>query len=34
MVTKDGKTIFAGAHDGNVYLWNEAGRSAGKISEL
>lgn len=33
-VTKDGKTIFAGAHDGNVYLWNEAGRSAGKISEL
>ena len=32
-MTKDGTTIFAGAHDGNVYLWNDSGRSAGKISE-
>ncbi len=32
-MTKDGKTIFAGAHDGNVYLWNESGRSSGKITE-
>lgn len=31
--TKDGKTIFAGAHDGNVYLWNESGRGTGKITE-
>ena len=30
-ITKDAKTIFAGAHDGAVYLWNGSGRSAGKI---
>lgn len=32
-MTKDGKTIFGGAHDGNVYLWNDGGHSAGKITE-
>jgi WD40 repeat protein len=30
-VTKDGKTIFGGAQDGFVYLWSDAGKSAGKI---
>ena len=32
-ITKDAKTIFAGAHDGNVYVWNDAGKSTGKITE-
>ncbi len=32
-VTKNGSTIFAGAHDGNVYLWDSNGKAAGKISE-
>lgn len=29
--TKDGKSIFAGAQDGFVYLWDDAGKNAGKI---
>jgi WD40 repeat protein len=32
-MTKDGKNIFAGAHDGNVYLWDANGHNSGKITE-
>ncbi|MDB6136957.1 MAG: protein G-beta repeat-containing protein [Verrucomicrobiaceae bacterium] len=32
-ITRDGRTLFAGAHDGNVYLWNGEGRRAGTITE-
>ena len=30
-ITKDGKTVYAGAHDGTVIVWSEAGKIAGKI---
>lgn len=32
VITRDGKTIFAGGHDGTVHLWNEGGKLTGKIS--
>jgi len=32
-ITKDAKTIFAGAHDGTVYVWDDNGKNVGKIVE-
>jgi len=31
-ITKDAKTVFGGAHDGTVYLWDEKGKITGKIA--
>lgn len=30
-ITKDGKTVYAGAHDGSVVIWSDAGKITGRI---
>lgn len=31
-ISKDAKTIFAGGHDGTVFIWSDAGKITGKIA--
>lgn len=31
-ISKDAKTIFAGAHNGTVFIWSDAGKITGKIA--